>query len=141
MHALVDNMKILSHNEFEFLKSPEKYNRNYQYVLSHRIKKKVESMENTLAFINFNHRALLTDKKKDVYDLEKQKDKWWFIVKKAFEKMKDDKKKLYKKYADIYIKKDRDNKDIDNINKILWEYQKSIVKLYLGDEYLKYEQH
>ena len=46
-------MKYLSKQEYNFLKNPDEFNRNYQYVLKHRIKKKRFLLEDTLAFIEY----------------------------------------------------------------------------------------
>ena len=89
-------MKVLSHQEYEFLKNPDKFNRNYQYVLTHRIKKKARSMENNQAFINHYSRSLLTEKKKVKYDWMKAKKKWQFIVYQAFERLQKDKEQKQK---------------------------------------------
>jgi len=65
------DMKYLSYKEYEFLKHPEKFEKNYRYVLTHRIKNKKDDLENVLSVINKHERALLTDKERIEYDEEK----------------------------------------------------------------------
>ena len=134
-------MKILSHQEYEFLKNPDKFNRNYQYVLTHRIKKKFSQMENTISFINYYQRALLTDKKKGFYDDQIKKEKWHKIVLKAMVMLSKNKDERYKRFYEKFNKDSNSTTDIDKWNEILYEYQRNIVKLYLGEEYLQYESH
>lgn len=132
-------MKVLSHQEYAFLKKPGKYNRNYQYVLTHRIKKKVKDMENNLAFINHYHRSLLTKRKKKDYDWMKEKEKWEFIVKKAFDKAQKDKKKKYLLIFKEFNKRDKKATTVEGFNDARRWYNQQIVKLYLGEKYLQYE--
>ena len=134
-------MKVLSHQEYEFLKNPGNFNRNYQYVLTHRIKKKVRSMENNQAFINHYSRSLLTEKKKIDYDWMKAKEKWMFIVHQAFDQLKKDKDEKYKTIADKFQKKYTKAKNVDDFAEADQWYNREIVKLYLGEKYLQYEVH
>ena len=141
-------MKVLSHQEYEFLKNPDKFNRNYQYVLTHRIKRKLIDMQFTMDFIDAHIRPLLTDNKKKKHDLEIAKQKWHSIVSDAMNKISEDKEKKYEPYYKQWLEKDRDAWSIkDNhksqieINNTLWEYQRNIVKLYLGEEFLQHEAH
>ena len=72
-------MKILSHQEIEFMKNPDKFNRDYQYVLIHRIKQKRKDMIKELEFINNNERALLTDREKKEWDEREQQVKEFYL--------------------------------------------------------------
>ncbi len=63
-------MELLSPNEYEFLKNPETFNRNHQYVLIHRIRKKVAVMERHLNFIDEHFKALFKKHELRKYELE-----------------------------------------------------------------------
>ena len=64
-------MTKLSIQETTFLRNPDKFNENYRYVLTHRIKKKKKDMEEILGVIKKYERSLLTDKEKLDYDEHK----------------------------------------------------------------------
>ncbi len=138
-------LKILSQREYEFLINPEKFNKDYQYVLTHRIKKKLCSMENTISFIKAHYRSLMPNKNKERYDVFVRADKWHEIVINAMNKMSEDKdrdnKKDFKKAYELFCKEQKSIDDVDKWNESLYKYQRKIVEIYMGKEYLKFEAH
>ena len=138
-------LKILSQREYEFLINPEKFNRDYQYVLTHRIKKKLCSMENTISFIKAHYKALMSNNNKGKFDILVKADKWHELVINAMNKMNEDKdrdnKKDYKKAYELFCKEQRSTNDIDKWSESLYKYQRKIVEIYMGKEYLHYEAH
>lgn len=69
-------MKLLSFQETNFLLNPEKFNRNYQYLLTHRIKTKMKDVNRDIDFIKRHEKALLTDRKKIIYDDDQDRKKF-----------------------------------------------------------------
>ena len=85
-------MKLLSFQEENFLLQPNKFNRNYQYVLIHRIKQKMKDAERDINFVRRHEKALLRIVQKDTYD-DKQE----------IEKFKADRKKEMRHQSRLYF--------------------------------------
>lgn len=60
-------MKILSHQEGEFLRNPQKFKQGYSRVLKHRIRKKVEDMVNVLVYIAEHDKGSLKLEKTSIF--------------------------------------------------------------------------
>lgn len=133
-----DRMKILSHQEFKYLTNPDEFNRQYGDVLRHRLKKKAESMERTLQLIKASS-AMLPPKERKIAH-------WSSIVRGAFMCMNEENRSKWEPAYDRYVETE---KKIDyskenrykKINKNLWDYQREIVRLFLGEKYLIHEAH
>jgi len=116
----------LSMKETTFLRNPEQFNNNYRYVLTHRIKKKQEAMNNTLSVIKKYERALLKDYEKTYYD-----------EKKAFEQKHKEYNKNLSFSISIFSPNIQTQHDISKLKRNIALFEKSLKQEKMTDEFKK----
>ncbi|MBU1940331.1 MAG: hypothetical protein KKC68_01015 [Candidatus Thermoplasmatota archaeon] len=137
-------MKILSHQEEQFLLNPSRFNDNYRYVLTHRIKGKVTLMKNELDFISKHERSLLRNRQKTVYDAkleveqfkrESNKRPITYFIPNFSTRIRELDRKI--NYLGYYIKSD---KWVERV-KTLDEHKRNILDLALNQLQSQLQQH